>query len=156
MRSGGMHGIARGWGAACILVLPVLLLGSCMHVAPAPALSAEQARDDYRAVLDDTQRLIGGDWVDQDDPTPRSCLVQWGLSGESFASLRISSAAASPRVLDWIQRQWERDGYSVERTAIGPVSQLTATTGLTGELMILRVSDRGMTLQGESACRPAE
>ena len=149
-------------GAACFLVLPALLLGSCMLMSdPRVATSgssatAGQARDDFRAMLDDTQALIGGDWVDQDDPTPRACVVQWGLAGETYASLRLSATTPDTRLLSWVQREWERLGYDVERTEIGPASQLTGRTSIGGELVILRVSDRGVTLQGESACRPAE
>ena len=125
-------------------------------MAVAPDARPAQSRDDFREALDGTQNLIGGSWQELDDPTPRSCVVQWGVEGQTFSALRTTSAAASGGIVDWLEREWERDGYAVEQTAIGPVSQLTATTGFGGATLILRVSDRGMTLQGESACQRDE
>ena len=156
MRSSMKQGIARGWGAACFLLLPVLLLGSCMlqsdpRAAVSPGPTPQQARTELHDVLAQTQDLTGGDWSDQDDDAPRSCTVQWGLAGVSYAALRISASTGS---LESVARAWERWGYDVERTTVGPVSQLVARAS--GELLIFRESDRGMTLQGESACRPAE
>ena len=43
---------------------------------------------------------------------------------------------------------------TVATTQIGPVSQLVATSA-DHQILIFRVSDRAMTLQGESECRPA-
>ncbi len=151
--------LARGVGAACLLVLPALLLGSCMLQPSARAVTdptALDARAALTSVLDDTQDLLGGTWDSQDDPTPRSCAVQWGLAGDAYAALRLSSSVPDSRALESVRRVWERLGYTVAFTAVGPASQLTATKGLTDGFMVFRMSDRGMTLQGESACRPAE
>ena len=73
MRSGGARWIARGGGAACILVLPTLLLGSCMVQADVRASgpTLAEARDAFYATIDDTEDLLGGTWDVQDDPAPR-------------------------------------------------------------------------------------
>ena len=148
MRSGVAHGIARGWGAACILVLPTLLLGSCM-TAPAPG----EPTADFFVVLAATQDLAGGAWSVQDDPTARSCVLPDGSEGETFSALRISSMPAA--ALNTVAAAWEDYGYSVDRASIGPVSQLIGTNDASG-VLIFRVSERAMTLQGESDCQPAE
>lgn len=157
MRSGMKQGIARGWGAACFLLLPVLL-GSCMlqsdpRVVAAAGDSPAEARTELLAVLQQTESLVGGDWDRQDDPTPRSCTVQWGLAGVAYPALRLAPLSAGSA--DAVARAWDRWGYDVSRAAVGPAAQVIAR-GDGGELLVFRVSDKGMTLQGESACRPAE
>lgn len=155
MRSGVAQGLARGVGAACFLVLPVLLLGSCMvpaHTATSPdASTLAEARSDLYAALDDTQRLIGGQWSNQDDPDSRGCAIG-DSPGRTYSALRIADPVADP--LSAVTAAWEGDGYSVERLEIGPVSQLTGTNA-GAALLIFRLSDRAMSLQGESECRPA-
>lgn len=143
------QGIARGVGAACFLVLPVLLLGSCMR-APLPAAAPVT---EFLAVIDDTQRLVGGVWENQDDPNSRGCVLADGSAGRTFSALRI---AASPvnAVQSSVAASWEDLGYSVETMTVGPVIQLIGT-GELGEQLIFRLSDRAMTLQGESSCSPS-
>ena len=156
MRSGNAQGVARGVGAACFLVLPVLLLGSCVPhrlavTSGGPSLT--QAREEFFALIDATQQLAGGTWEVQDDPSTRGCELPDGGLGRTFSALRLAPPPTAP-IADPIADAWDDLGYSVARTDIGPVSQLVAT-GDGSEILILRVSDRAMTLQGESECRPA-
>ena len=187
------RGLARGWGAACFLVLPTLLLGSCMVqgqsvIAPrgagfaASAPTLEQARVDFYAVVDATVELVGGDWVNQDSATSRGCVVSFGLAGRTYTALRLATSTvaeasvpdttvpdttvpeiASPsatltplstsEILRGVTSSWTGLGYTVERTRVGPAIQLLATSAA-HEQLIFRISDRAMTLQGESECRP--
>lgn len=147
MRSGIAQGTARGWGAACFLVLPFLLLGSCMSVPPPAAVVAT----DIFVVIDATQDLVGGEWDVRDDPNSRGCVLTNGGPGRTFSALRISS---DPIVsVPSVTAAWEDFGYAVDALAIGPVTQLTGTAD-DGSLLIFRLSDRGMTLQGEGECEP--
>jgi len=145
----------------------VLLLGSCLGVAQtagsaqAPGSDSvptlEQARADFYAVIDDTQELIGGEWDVQDDPNSRGCLLEDGSAGRTFSVLRLAppsdlSVTASVTTAS-VTAAWEQAGYEVEQMSIGPVTQLIATSEA-HEQLIFRVSDRAMTLQGESECRP--
>ena len=173
MAQGVVWGLARGWGAACFLVLPTLLLGSCMvqdqsgfapgvgagFAADAPTL--EQARDDFYAVVDSTVELVGGEWENQDSATSRGCVVSFGLAGRTYSALRIApradahdpSAPGTSAILRSVTSSWTRLGFTVERTRIGPAVQLLAMSGA-NEQLIFRISDHAMTLQGESECRP--
>ena len=155
MRSGVAQGLARGVGAACFLVLPVLLLGSCMTRAQADAAqdapSLAEARSALYAALDETQQLIGGVWSNQDDPNSRGCILG-DDTGRTFSALRIATPIADPSSA--VAAAWEDAGYTVDSTEIGPVSQLIGTNA-GAALLIFRLSDRAMTLQGESECRPA-
>ncbi|CAN5152912.1 hypothetical protein BH11ACT5_BH11ACT5_05630 [soil metagenome] len=155
MRSGVAQGIARGVGAACFLVLPVLLLGSCMTRGQADAAqdapSLAEARSALYSTLDDTQELIGGDWTTLDDPNSRGCILG-DVAGRTFSALRTAAPVADPSAA--VAAAWEDAGFTVETTAIGPVSQLVGTSD-GAALLIFRLSDRAMTLQGESECRPA-
>ena len=132
------------------------MLQSDPRAAAAAGSTPLEARAALAEVLDETQDLAGGTWTTRDDASPRSCAVQWGLSGDTYALLRISTAPTDSRVADGVQRTWERWGYTVARSEVGPVSQLVGTLSPTAEVMVFRVSERAMTLQGESACRPSE
>ena len=155
MRSGVAQGLARGVGAACFLVLPVLLLGSCMTRAQADAAqdapSLAEARSALYSTLDETQELIGGVWSNLDDPDSRGCIIG-DDAGRTFSALRTAHPVADPSAA--VAAAWEDAGYTVESTEIGPVSQLIGTNA-GAALLIFRLSDRAMTLQGESECRPA-
>jgi hypothetical protein len=142
-------------GAACFLVLPVLLLGSCMTQAQAVTSGAPtlaEARAEFFAIVDDTERIAGGTWNNQDDPTGRGCELADGSRGRTFSALRLAPAPDLP-VTEPIVDLWDDWGFSVASTEIGPVTQLVATTDA-HEILIFRVSASAMTLQGESECRP--
>ena len=155
MRSGVAQGLARGVGAACFLVLPVLLLGSCTTRAQAEAgqdaPSLAEARSALYATLDETQELIGGVWSNLDDPNSRGCILDADV-GRTFSALRTATPVADPSAA--VAAAWEEAGYTVDSTEIGPVAQLVGTNA-GAALLIFRLSDRAMTLQGESECRPA-
>lgn len=159
MRSGVARGIARGVGAACFLVLPVLLLGSWLGpgqlaTGSSRAPSLAQARADFYAAIDETQRIVGGQWDDRDDPNSRGCVLAGGGAGRAYSALRLAPPTASADT-GLLAAAWEDSGYTVEQLQIGPVTQLTAS-GDMSELLILRLSDRATTLQGESECRASE
>ncbi|MBX3098769.1 MAG: hypothetical protein KF761_04250 [Salinibacterium sp.] len=126
----------------------------------APTL--EQTRDDFYAVVDSTADLVGGEWENLDSASSRGCVISFGLAGRTYSALRLApmaneqdtTAPGTTAVLRSVTASWTELGYTVERTRIGPVVQLLARNEA-NEQLIFRVSDRAMTLQGESACRPA-
>ena len=133
-------------GAACILVLPTLLLGSWALPTATPAEAS------FSDVIAETQGIVGGTWDVQDDPNSRGCLLPSGAAGRSTSALRIGAPSS---VIAPVTAYWEGLGYTVVQLEIGPVTQLLGTTDA-GQQLILRVSDRATTLQGESECRPSE
>ena len=147
---GAARGLARGWGAACFLVLPTLLLGSWITPADATGITLEQARDSFYSTIDSTEQAAGGDWRVQDSSATLGCAVNFGQTGRAYSALRISSTV-DPDALAEVTSLWTSLGYDLERTSIGPATQLVAT-GDGGEQLIFRTSERAMTLQGESEC----
>lgn len=126
--------------------------------------SPDEARDDFKLILDDTQAAVGGQWENRDDPTARGCTIPLWVEGELFPALRISpqpelQAATDPATdtasdaIDTVRAIWVDLGLSVKSSKVGEAIELQAT-GEHGEALIFRVSDNVMTLQGESECRP--
>ena len=118
-------------------------------------LSAEESRDRFHAALDATQEALGGSWVEQDDGTPRGCGLPLWREGESYAGLRVGpmpedvSAAVSTA-----QEVLRGQGYDTAVGGVGNVTEVRAV-GTGTEVVTFRVTDAGMTLQGESDCRPS-
>lgn len=141
---------AVGVGAAAVLTLA---LTGCV-MAPVSAGSDAEARERFAALLDETQRMVGGDWQVHDDPTPRECVVPLWVAGERYPALRIGDAAGAPAAAAArVERGWEAEGIAVTRTDVGDVIEVSGETA-DGELIVLRVSASASTLLGESECRP--
>jgi hypothetical protein len=105
-------------------------------------------------VLNDTQTALGGRWDVQDDPTPRGCNVRLWQDGIHYPALRVAPAPASvSSAISEVKALWARVGFSVAVNDIGAVTEVQARSPF-NELLIFRVSTDGMTLQGESECRP--
>ncbi len=140
--------IAGGLGTAVALTLTGCAL------APATDVSDSEARDRFAALLDDAQRMVGGDWQVQDDPTPRECVIPLWVTGEQYPALRIGDASAAPAAAaERVEQAWVAEGIRVTRTDVGDVIEVSGETA-DGELIVLRVSASASTLLGESECRP--
>ena len=138
---------------APILALATIGLSGCA-VTSGSGLSAQDAGEAFRQVLDDTQRAVGGQWEVHDDPTARGCIIPLWVEGERYPALRIGTPpTAANTALDLVEEFWTELGYAVASTQVGDATELQ-TTGDHGESLIFRVSDSAMTLQGESECRP--
>ena len=135
--------------------LLLALLGLLSGCASAGNLSAEQSRDRLYAALDGTQLLVGGTWERQDDPTARGCTVPLWTPGITYPALRLGSPPSSiADVVAAVQRSWQANGFEVLESTVGTATEVSARRGGT-ELLLFRASTAGMTLQGESECRPA-
>ena len=144
---------SRGLGVFCALALTLLALGGCA-IQPASGLSAAQARTQFYTALDNTQAAVGGAWEVFDDPTARGCVIPLWVEGEKFPGLRIGPAPRDPQAMaNAVYSTWSSWGYTVVRSRIGQVVQLQAA-GAGNELLLFRVSENAMTLQGQSECRP--
>lgn len=145
--------MGRPWGAVVAAGAIVLALSGCA-VAPVSEGSDSEARDRFLALIDDAQRLVGGDWQVLDDPTPRECVIPLWVGGHRFPALRIGDApAAVPAAAERVEQAWSAAGMRVTRTDIGEVIEVKGETA-DGEVLVLRVSASASTLLGESECRP--
>jgi hypothetical protein len=116
--------------------------------------SSETAQKSLYSTLDNTQDLLGGTWDNQDDPTPRGCVIPLWSDGELFPALRVGEAPTRTTVaVDAVSTYWTDLGLSLVITNVGDVVEIQGKSDL-GEKLILRVSEEAMTLQGESECRP--
>jgi hypothetical protein len=139
--------------AGALAALAALSLSGCA-VDAGSGRSAEEAGDDFRQVLDDTQQLVGGEWEVRDDPTPRGCSIPLWVEGDRYPALRIGTLpTTAAQLLTLVEEYWGGLGYAVESATVGEATELQAV-GQHDETFIFRVSDNGMTLQGESECRP--
>lgn len=139
--------------AGVLAVATTLALVGCV-VAPVSSGSDSDARDRFIALLDDTQRMVGGDWMVEDDPTPRECVVPLWVAGERYPALRIGDAAAAPAAAaERVVQAWSAEGMTVTRSDVGDVIEVRGET-VDGEVLVLRVSASASTLLGESECRP--
>ncbi len=149
----GVAGVIAGAIAGVLALMTSLSLTGCV-VTPVTEGSDTEARDRFTAMLEETQRLIGGDWIVEDDPTPRECVVPLWVAGERYPALRIGDAPAVPSAaVERVAEAWTADGMRVTRTDVGDVIEVKGET-LDGEVLVLRVSGSASTLLGESECRP--
>lgn len=140
-------------GACSAIALSVAALSGCV-IAPGSGLTAVEARAELYESLDDTEGILGGQWENRDDPTPRGCIVPLWVDGEQFPALRFGDAPSDvDRAAEAITTAWTEWGYRVEQTLVGEVIELQGRNGL-GELLIFRITADAVTLQGESECRP--
>lgn len=132
----------------------VLALSGCA-LSTGSAQSPSEARDAFRAVLDGTQQVLGGEWEISDDPTARGCVIPLWVDGTRYPALRLAPPPAdSDAAVQLVSAHWEELGYSIEISTVGDATELEGTNPY-GALVIFRISSDAMTLQGESECRPA-
>lgn len=135
---------------ALLLVLP---LAGCA-VPAAWGVTADDARTHLVRAVDQTQELAGGSWTPLDDAVPRGCVIPPWTAGSRASVLRIGTPPADPQTAaELVDAAWESWGYEVTRATIDPVIEVQGRFG--GELIVFRVSEHAMSLQGEGECSPA-
>ncbi|MDI2097742.1 hypothetical protein [Ruicaihuangia caeni] len=148
---------SRAFAALTALACCALLAGCAL--SEGSGLSPTEARDAFLDVIDRTQSVAGGTWERQDDPTPRSCTVPLWAEGQRYPALRLAPAPDGSderdEIVEEVTQLWRELGYRVEVSSVGGAVELKAHESRF-ESLILRLSPNGMTLQGESECRPAE
>jgi len=141
---------------ARILVAPIAVAAAAVLTAcgGGGGETSEQARDRFYAALDATQEALGGEWEVRDDTTARGCSLPLWTDGQSYPGLRLGPmpddvSAAVTTARDALRER----GYDTTIGDVGTVAELRARGNGT-EVITFRVADDGMTLQGESDCRP--
>jgi len=142
---------SRGIAALSIVIVAASLCG-CSANSSGPSVA--EAREQFYSVLDETQEAVGGVWENRDDSQARSCVIPNQSAGEQYPGLRIGAAPRdAEKSVQAVVDAWVRLGYTVKRTMIGDIAELQGRNAR-DELLVFRVSDAAMTLQGESECRP--
>jgi hypothetical protein len=151
-----LHPHARGARAsACALVaVAMAFTASGCAVSDGSGATSDAARQSLLSTLDSTEDLLGGEWDNQDDPTPRGCVIPLWTDGELYPALRVAQASRQPdAAVDAVTDYWTEAGLAVATTTVGDVLELQGESEF-GQILVLRVSAEAMTLQGESECRP--
>jgi hypothetical protein len=141
---------------AALLVAALLAvgLGGCA-LNGGSGSSAIAARESLYDVLDATQAALGGAWDNQDDPTPRGCVIPLWKNGTQYPALRVGPAPQNAKTaVAKVSRLWRNRGFSLTTAVVGHVIQVQGKNKVSA-LLILRVSDEATTLQGQSECRPS-
>jgi hypothetical protein len=139
-----------------LIVAPAVIVvaGALCGCSASDGLTAGESRDRFHAALDSTQEALGGAWEVQDDGTPRGCGLPLWQEGESYAGLRVGPMPDDVSAAVSTARNVLRDqGYDTAVGGVGDVTEVRAR-GTGTEVIIFRITDDGMTLQGESDCRP--
>jgi hypothetical protein len=154
--------VRRSVLAAAILVLiglGAIQLGSRPYVAE-PTNTPGNTMGDPEAnrivlvdQLDAAQVLIGGEWVNVDEPNPKVCTVD-GVEGATFTGLRRSTAHADDESLAEVAELWEGMGFdSAVQDTVGPYTVLVATSPTDpGDVRRFGLQDDRMYVFGQGAC----
>jgi hypothetical protein len=153
----------RRWpGAVAVATAALLamLLTGCTTVDQEDSMTPYEAQATLVALFDRIQTEIGGDWENQDDPSPMSCDVRGGGDGVQFTATRISvhprtmkdAEAATAAVTALLTDE----GYEIrESVLVNNIYELTMTNN-TGSNIHLGANDVAIGLDGGSDCRPGD
>lgn len=139
------------------LLLPVIALTlaglSGCAISQGSGRAPDEARDAMYEVLATTQLMLGGVWTSEDDPTPRGCVIPLWVDGSQYPALRLGPAPVDEeRAAGEVADAWAELDFEITRTDVADIIEIKGTRPL-GEILILRVGEDSMTLQGESECR---
>jgi hypothetical protein len=135
------------------IVVGVIGLAGCA-LTDGSGATVLQSRTALYAAADTLQTLLGGEWENRDDPTPRGCTIPIWADGVLYPALRVGGAPGDvDAAVAAVENLWTELGLSSARTTVGSAIELQTRTPI-GELLVVRVSDEAMTINGESECRP--
>lgn len=117
-------------------------------------MTPEEARDEFAALVDETQAALGAEFEVRDDPTPLWCEMSDGREGVRYSFSRLGPAPADAgEAVDTVRELWEGRGYAVRETEVGPAIEL-ATRAEHNAPIVFGASVHGMTVGGSSGCAP--
>lgn len=115
-------------------------------------MSAEQLRDRFEALVEQTQAAAGGEFEVRDPTESLVCDLPDGGEGKSYLFHRSGPAPADvDAAVRAVRELWERRGYSVEQSVVGPVVELTARTEDDAPI-VFGASEHASDVGGESGC----
>lgn len=134
------------------MALPVALLAAAGCVAEEEPMSAEQLRDRFATLVEQTQDVAGGTFDVQDGTTPLHCDLPDGGDGRSYGFNRLGPPPDDVEaVVETVRELWEGLGYSVRETTVGPVVELATRTEDDAPI-VFGASENAVGVRGESAC----
>jgi len=151
----------RRWpGAVATAGLLAMLLTGCATADQGDSTTPYEAQDTLVVLFDRIQTEVGGDWENQDDPSPMSCDVRGGGDGVQFTATRIS---AYPRTMEdakaanaAVTALLTDEGYEIrESVLVNDIYELTMTNNK-GSNIHLGANDVAIGLDGGSDCRPGD
>ncbi|WP_157109268.1 hypothetical protein [Cryobacterium arcticum] len=149
-------------------VLTMLLTG-CAAADQEDSMTPYEAQDTLVVLFDRIQTEVGGDWENQDDPSPMSCDVRGGGDGDGdgdgdgvqFTATRMS---VYPRTMDEAKAATAAvtalltdEGYEIlESGLFGEEGYDLTMTNNKGSNINFGGNDVAMGLNGGSDCRPGD
>jgi hypothetical protein len=146
-------------GILVVIVLGVIQLGPRQYVAeptntPGNTMGDPEAnRTELVDQLNAAQVLVGGEWVNVDEPNPKVCTVD-GVEGATFTGLRRSTAHADEESLAEVAELWESMGFDTAlHDSVGPYTVLVASSPTDpGNVRRFGLQDDRMYVFGQGAC----
>lgn len=142
--------------------LAVLMLASG---CAAPAVnevsvdSPQESQDRLLALLDETQHLIGGEWENEDSPSPRDCeLPGSGDTGTTFTGARSKPGPGLDEAgISEVLAFWEGEGFDAGSKPMGVLTSVLAVDPDNEAYYVeLLVGEQATQLNGQAACVPGD
>jgi hypothetical protein len=151
----------RRWpGTVATAGLLAMLLTGCATPGQGDSMTPYEAQATLVELFDRIQTEVGGDWENQDDPSPMSCDVRGVGDGVQFTATRIS---VYPRTMEdakaataAVTALLTDEGYEIrESVLVNDIYELTMTNHK-GSNIHLGANDVAMGLDGGSDGRPGD
>jgi hypothetical protein len=140
--------------AAVGLVALALIVTGCAAAEPADTQSPEQSQDHLLSLLDDVQTQIGGEWTNEDSPSPRGCQLAGGAEGVTFTGTRtLEAQAVTDAQVDDLVAYLSDQGFDAGRSSVGVlVDVLAVDPDDETSFVEVRIGDQSTQLKGQAAC----
>jgi hypothetical protein len=137
------------------LAVAVLAVAGCT-AAPAPESNEtpEQSQTRLLALLDDVQEQIGGEWTNEDSPSPRGCTLAGGDDGVTFTGTRtLEAPAPTDEQVDGLVSFLTDEGFEAGRSGMGAITDVLAVDPDDETSFVeVRITDQSSQLKGQAAC----
>ena len=152
----------RRWpGAVATAALLAMLLTGCATPDPDAPTTPYEAQATLVALFDRIQAEVGGDWENQDDPSPMSCDVRGGGDGVQFTATRYGGSpgtmADAKTATAAVTALLTAEGYEIGESGLfGEGGYELTMTNNKGSNIRFGANDIAMGLDGGSDCRPGD
>jgi hypothetical protein len=139
----------------------VLGLMGCSSPAADPSTQAspKEAQVALLALLDDTQQIIGGEWENEDSPSPRDCeLPGSGDTGTTFTGARsLKAPELDDASVSKVLKFWEGEGFEAGSKTMGVLTSVLAVDpDNKAHYIELLIGEHATQLNGQAPCVPGD